>query len=140
MPYTELSLALRKINNAWRQIIAEALKGTGITYNDREILQLIAKIPGASKKFLSEELSGGYQQNITRSLQRLETQGLLKRKSNPDDKRSLCYFLTAEGEASVHRLAELMEKVWQKKLASFSEKEVEQLAHMLTEMAQNIAN
>ena len=69
--------------------------------------------------------------NITGIVERLEKEGLIQRRTKPDDRRSQLVRLTDSGRTTFEEMAEAHERWVASMLSSLSEEEVEQLKYLL---------
>ncbi len=74
---------------------------------------------------------------MTRMLDRLEQKGLLRRRPNPDDRRSVNLEMTAAGRALYPQLAATKDAVQRRFLRGFSTDDVRALEHLLERMLAN---
>lgn len=74
--YGILTDLLRENHTQWQQLLEPTLNELGVTFVDRIILDQLAKSGSISKNELAK-LLGTMHQNLTRSIGRLELQGLL---------------------------------------------------------------
>lgn len=74
---------------------------------------------------------------MTRMLDRLEQKGLIRRRPNPDDRRSVNLELTAAGRVLYPQLAATKDAVQTRFLRGFSKDEVQMLESLLSRMLAN---
>ncbi len=74
---------------------------------------------------------------MTRMVDRLEQKGLIRRRANPDDRRTMNLELTSAGRALYPTLAAAKEAVHRRFLAGFTAAEVSQLDGFLRRMLEN---
>ncbi|MPZ85318.1 MAG: MarR family transcriptional regulator [Actinophytocola sp.] len=75
---------------------------------------------------------------MTRLLDRLADKGLLVRRGNPDDRRSVVIELTGKGKALVPRLGPCFGRVTSRLLDGFTAEEIEQVTALLGRMLDNL--
>jgi DNA-binding MarR family transcriptional regulator len=75
---------------------------------------------------------------MTRLLDRLESKGLIRRRRNPDDRRSIVFELTDDGRTLVPRIGPVFGRVIRRLLDGFSEPEIRQLTALLQRMTDNL--
>ncbi len=78
--------------------------------------------------------------NITGIVERLEREGLIQRRTRPDDRRSQLVRLTGAGRTAFGAMAEAHENWIASMLTSLSEEEVEQLNHLLRKAKRSVLN
>ncbi len=74
---------------------------------------------------------------MTRMIDRLEQKGLIRRRPNSEDRRTMNLELTADGKALFPKLAAIKDAVQRRFLRGFSKTEVETLVALLNRMAEN---
>jgi DNA-binding MarR family transcriptional regulator len=74
---------------------------------------------------------------MTRMLDRLEQKGLIRRRPDPDDRRTTKLELTDEGRKLYPELAATKSRIQRRFLNGFSEAEVDTLARLLNRMYDN---
>jgi len=77
---------------------------------------------------------------MTKLLDRLEAKGLIERRPNPGDRRSVLIALTKDGQALVPRLGPVFGRVTGQLFTGFSPDEIGALAAMLQRMRGNLAS
>ncbi|MBD3919838.1 MarR family transcriptional regulator [Paenibacillus sp. PR3] len=108
----------------------------GITSEQWSILKKMYEQEGSSIKDLALGV-GKDQANVTRILDVLEKRILVKRCTNPDDKRSTLVYFTDEGKDLAERLIPTDAKVHQIAVGGLSEQEIAQFAQLLAAINQN---
>jgi DNA-binding MarR family transcriptional regulator len=78
--------------------------------------------------------------NITGIVERLGREGLVRRRTNPDDRRSQLVRLSDSGRATFEEMAEAHEGWISSMLSGLSEEEVEQLKHLLGKAKRSVLN
>ena len=78
--------------------------------------------------------------NVTGIVERLAREGLVRRRTNPDDRRSQLVRLTASGRTAFEEMAGVHEGWIASMLSGLSEEEVEQLKYLLGKAKQSVAN
>jgi DNA-binding MarR family transcriptional regulator len=74
---------------------------------------------------------------MTRMVDRLEQKGLIRRRPNPEDRRTMNLELTAEGAALFPKIAATKDLVQRRFLRGFSTADVETLITLLNRMLEN---
>ncbi len=70
----------------------------GVTFQQRTVLRLVGRFPGVTAGKLAETLHVD-RGTLSATLRRLETRGLIERRSDPKDRRRVLIGLTARGRA-----------------------------------------
>lgn len=108
----------------------------GLTTQQAALLLMSRLDKDASPIKMAERL-GTDGAGMTRLLDRLEAKGLVFRRADPNDRRSLVIVHEARGKALLPRLVPEFSRVDAGLLEGFSEREVEQLRHMLVRLLKN---
>lgn len=77
---------------------------------------------------------------MAKLLDRLEIKGLIERRSNPGDRRSVLIALTGDGQALAPRLRPVFGRVTRQLFTGFSDAEIGVLTTMLERMRGNLAS
>jgi len=75
--------------------------------------------------------------NVTRLVDQLERKGLVKRVSNPDDRRSIQLYLTEEGKHIVHTLIPIEQAFIENLLSNITKEEIEQFTAIMHKLNNN---
>ena len=78
--------------------------------------------------------------NVTGIVERLDRDGLVWRRTNPDDRRSQLVRLTVSGRVAFEEMAEVHEGWIVSMLSGLSEEEVEQLKYLLGKAKRSVVN
>ena len=78
--------------------------------------------------------------NVTGIVERLDREGLVWRRTNPDDRRSQLVCLTNSGRTTFEEMAEAHEGWISEMLSGLSEEEVEQLKYLLGKAKKSVVN
>ena len=78
--------------------------------------------------------------NVTGIIERLDREGLVRRRTNPDDRRSQLVSLTVSGRTAFEEMAEVYEGWIVAMLSGLCEEEVEQLKYLLGKAKQSVVN
>lgn len=106
------------------------LAGYGLTASQFDVLSHIATAPGLNQQALAGRLlvTKG---NVAGLLDRLECAGLVKRQSDPDDRRSHRLYLTPTGRAAFEAAAPALEAMLAQQLEALDERDGAQLMGLL---------
>jgi DNA-binding MarR family transcriptional regulator len=113
--------------------IAQALARVGLSYAKYEVLQYLRSKGPASLGVVAEAQRCA-RSNITQLIDRLETEGLVRRVDDPDDRRGVRAELTPLGAARVEQGATQIDLVRSEFAASLSESESEELVRLLAKV------
>lgn len=94
---------LAECYHAFEQISDAHVRTMGLTLAQFDIIATLGNTPGMSCKELGEKtlITKG---TLTGVIDRLETKGLVKRSTNPDDRRCMIVQLTEKGAAEFERV------------------------------------
>jgi DNA-binding MarR family transcriptional regulator len=123
---------LKMKNNLLRKI-----KSFEITTEQWMILNRLFEEPGINQKELSERTLKD-QGSLTRTLDRMENKGLVKRQINPTDRRSFLIYLTNEGYALRNRIVPIAVECIEDAVKGFTEEEVDTLVALLKKLILNL--
>ena len=97
------------------------------------MLDLLAETDGATQRELTEKAQMR-QQSVSEALASLEKNGLINRQTEPDDRRTARYFLTAEGVTAQRELKSRRERMAGEFFAPLTEEEKETLYRLLRKL------
>jgi DNA-binding MarR family transcriptional regulator len=120
--FYHLSRAENKIKTSMKKIFRE--NGINISPAQMGILFLLLKNNSQSMSDLSRVLEID-NSAITRLVDNLEKMKLVKRNSNPDDRRQFLIYLTKEGEKEISRAKKIVRETNEKLKQDISEAELE---------------
>lgn len=101
------------------------------------IMNRLFESGGISQKELSERTLKD-QGSLTRTLDRMEKKGLVKRQINPSDRRSFLISLTDKGLAVRNRIVPIAVECIEDAVKGFTEEEVDTLAALLKKLILNL--
>ena len=108
------------------QFLEGVLKPHGVQLSDYRVL--VALYTSEEGAITPAQLNGILRQTsagITKTISRVEQRGLVQRRPNPNDSRSVFIELTEEGEEEIQRLCELVAQEQNKKIAWLSDEQRE---------------
>lgn len=79
-----------------------------------------------------------HQSQITRQVQALEDEGLLRTSRDSGDKRASAVTVTEDGKAEIHRLTQIGMAKWRRFLTGWSGEEITELTHLLNKLYTSI--
>jgi DNA-binding MarR family transcriptional regulator len=132
--------ALSFTNMVERRVRSRLHADFGVTLPRFDVMATLYDAPeGLSMGEVSRRLmvSSG---NVTGIVERLDREGLIRRRTNPDDRRSKLVRLTASGRTAFEEMAEVHEGWIVSMLSGLREEEVEQLKYLLGKAKQSVAN
>jgi DNA-binding MarR family transcriptional regulator len=133
VPFQNIGFAIGKARNLLQAEMDVALAGTGITSSHVGALLLLARGVAHSPVALAKLLvvDAGF---ITRVVDRLEKERLVRRERSSLDRRVVNLMLTDAGRVAAERVAEITPAVLNRRLSSFSPHEFETLCRLLNKL------
>jgi MarR family transcriptional regulator, transcriptional regulator for hemolysin len=121
-----------------RRIFNERVTPLGLTQAQWRALVHLSRNEGLNQVTLAEFLDV---QPITvaRLIDKLVAAGLVERRPDPNDRRALRLFLTAQATPVLERIWEIADETYDTVLAGLSSEECEALSEMLARMRANLA-
>ena len=135
-PQQSVGYLMRKVLSSIISRADEQLAGCGLTYVQWLPLYKLSMKKGDTVACMARDLEidpGA----MTRSVDRLEAKGLLRRERSTEDRRVVHLVLTDEGRKLARRVPPVMAQVLNDHLKGFSEEEWQQLLALLTRMQAN---
>jgi DNA-binding MarR family transcriptional regulator len=133
-----LGFQLAGAARAHRALLAGHLDELGLFPGQERILHLLSTREAASVGDLSRVL-GVRPPTVSKSVNRLAAEGLVERKSSPDDSRVVLVSLTAEGRSRLQRLEEKMEEAEADMVSVLGEKDSRRLRKLLRKLSRGLA-
>jgi len=119
------------------EVVERRLQAAGGSLAIWLILQSLAELEGESQRRLAERLCVEGP-TMTRHLDRLEADGLIERRPDPNDRRATLVFATPSGRAQLQAMWDVMEQSEGDLLQGFSDEEVDTLERLLTRLRENV--
>lgn len=113
-------------------------QGLGLTRAQWSVLAHLKRNNGAQQKVLAE-LMDVKPITLARHIDRLEQQGWVQRRDDPDDRRSKRLYLLPRAEPQLKLMQNLGQKVRKQALAGISEQEEHLLTELLTRIRDNLS-
>ena len=126
-----------KLGHKMKRDVQRKLKQHDITLEQWVLLYYVYQNEGCNQKKLSETTNRDTGA-LTRSLNTLETRGLIERKSSYQDKREFLIYLTTEGRDLYKITSLLMEQNAQEVNEIFNESELENFMYLLDKLDSNL--
>lgn len=127
---------LNRISADWNAALSEQLKGFGITTTKMRVLAVLSVSPGITINELSV-LAVTEQSTMSRTLDALEEQGLIRRQSKPDDMRVREVYVTEAGQTLFARLWPMMYGLYARQLRGIDASEFRLFLSILHKMLRN---
>jgi len=120
-----------------RSRLDRALQGVGLRLGQFQVLRLLWEHDGLTPRELSERL-GVEMPTVTRTVQRMLRDGLVRREAHPADARSVRIYLAQRGLELESDVAKILKDETDASLAGFSTEERDALVAYLERMAENV--
>lgn len=121
-----------------RSRLDRALQAVGLRLGQFQVLRLLWEKDGLTPRELSERL-GVEMPTVTRTVQRMLRDGLVRREAHPADARSVCIFLAPRGVELEGAVAAILSEETETSLAGFSGAERDALVAYLERMSANVS-
>lgn len=119
---------LNRLRGAMREPLAALPVSLGPP--DIGLLQFLLNSPGATPQCLARH-QGRDKAQLTRKIKALEAQGLIRRKSDPNDGRKVRLFLSEQGQAMAHAAEQVRRAAFAELLQGLDRNEQTQLLGLL---------
>lgn len=136
---TQAREELRALGNTVRAVRARvdrALQQCGLRLGQYQVLRFLWEEDGLTPREIAKRLDVEMP-TVTRTVQRMLRDGLVRREAHPDDARSVRIYLTKRGTDLESSLAPLLDRETERALRGFSEAERLSLLAMLERISEN---
>ena len=120
-----------RINRAW----LAHLRGTGLTAQRWQVLSILNTYDG-SRIGIIADLSGLDQPVLSRVIDQMERDGLVMRKTAPEDNRAVEVWITEAGQGALGDLMPVAEEFMRHLMRDQSPEEIKSLMHILSQLMQ----
>jgi MarR family transcriptional regulator for hemolysin len=127
---------LNRISADWNSALSDKLRGLGITTTKMRVLAVLSVSPGITINELSV-LAVTEQSTMSRTLDALEEQGLIRRQPKTDDMRVREVYVTEAGQALFARLWPVMYGLYERQLRGVGEAEFRAFLSTLHKIMRN---
>lgn len=127
-----VTVLLREVQGATKQAMEEAIRDTGLTVSQANVLMEIAYGKARSNAELAR-IQSVTPQTMVEILASLERRGLISRMTRPEGGRAMPAELTREGHSSVLTVHRAMRSVENRLLGTLSQEGVSRLRRLLEE-------
>ncbi|MCH2221561.1 MAG: MarR family transcriptional regulator [Aquabacterium sp.] len=135
-PRGSVGLLLRRVSGSISRVVNARMEQHGLTQAQWGPLYLLQRCQCHTAAEVAREI-GLDTGTVTRTLDRLEDKGFLRRERSTDDRRVVNLVLTPEGERAIAPVPHVIAEVLNAHLAGFTRAEHDQLAALLTRMLAN---
>ena len=133
-----LGLLLVQICRAHRNLVAAALDEISVHVGQEHVVYRLAIEEGIAQSQLAEALCLDAS-TVTKMLLRLERDGVVERRADPEDRRISRVYLTAHGKALVRPVADIWSHVEARLVAGLTETEQALLRRLLMQVLTNLS-
>lgn len=130
MAYQMLPYLLTRVTTRANQLWIRQLREHGLTIGRWQVLSVLHQFDGSRIGTIAD-LSGGEQPAVSRVIDQMQRDGLVKRRPALDDSRAVEVWITAEGREVFNDLMPHAEEFVQRMVRTLSEEEIGQLSNML---------
>lgn len=132
-------LPVARFNKVVNLTLSRLLKAASsdLSREQEVILRQLRVRDGISQVQLAE-LVNQDSNNISRTLDLLETRGFVRRTTNPSDRRSQSVEITTEGVEAHGKAFFAIEEYWQASFKGFTKEEIESLSTLMRRMTENL--
>ena len=136
---TTVGFSLHDVARMMRRDFDRRAREQGLTRARWQVLWYLARSEGIHQAALAE-LLGVAPISLTRQLDRLEEEGLVERRADPDDRRRYRLYLTDQSAPALRNLRRLAAQTRQRALAGLSEEDIGALQRVLNAMRENLCD
>ena len=134
-----VSVQIKKAARLFVQAANIYLQDLGITHTQSIYLIRLWQQDGQSQKQLCES-AGTAQPTVVKILDRLVRDGLITRKPNPDDRRSLLFYLTPKAKKICTKLENTVDDIENMATESMNQTQLDRLQNDLEQVTHNLKN
>lgn len=134
---TTVGFSLHDVARMMRRDFDRRAREEGLTRARWQVLWNLARHEGIHQAALAE-LLGVAPISLTRQLDRLEEEGLVERRPDPEDRRRFRLYLTDRAQPALCKLRKLAGQTRRRALAGLGHDDVEALQRMLNAMRDNL--
>ena len=121
----------------WKRLLNISTQHLGITGAERRALLCISCQPGLTQVAVADFLEME-PQNLMRTLDKLQAREWIEKKSDSNDRRAKCLFLTPEGEKMIFQIKTLANQIRPKIIGEMKESELSMLKEHLMLLRENL--
>jgi len=123
-------VAVGRVNQLVRKRLGDALAEHGMDLPNYDVLSAVYRFPGLTQTELADKLLVG-RSNLSMLLPEMQTQGLLKREPDENDKRMRRVYLSAKGERQAKKGVKIQVMLIEHMMDSISEAECDAVGEMM---------
>jgi MarR family transcriptional regulator, transcriptional regulator for hemolysin len=135
-PLHSFGFLLRDTSDRYVKRFEERASALGLTLPQSKVLTYLADREGISQAQLAE-LTALEPMTLVRSLDYLESRGLVERRNHPADRRARCLYLKPKGKALVDDIWKLIDLTRKDGFVGVSKKQVSLLIELLEKIHNN---
>ena len=130
MAYEMLPYLLTRVTTRTNQLWVRKLREHGLTIGRWQVLSVLYRFDGSRIGTIAD-LSGGEQPAVSRVIDQMQRDGLVKRRAALDDSRAVEVWITKQGRAVYDELMPHAEEFVQRMVRTLSDDEIKQLQRIL---------
>jgi DNA-binding MarR family transcriptional regulator len=130
MAYEMLPYLLARVATRTNQLWVRKLRDHGLTIGRWQVLNVLTTFDGSRIGTIAD-LSGGEQPAVSRVIDQMERDGLVKRRPSLNDSRAVEVWITALGRTTYDKLMPEAQAFVQRMLRTFSDAESKQMNSLL---------
>jgi len=130
MAYEMLPYLLTRVTTRSNQLWIRKLRDHGLTIGRWQVLSVLSRFDGSRIGTIAD-LSGGEQPAVSRVVDQMQRDGLVKRRASLDDSRAVEVWITSQGRELLTELMPDAEAFVQRMVRTLSPDEILQLNSML---------
>jgi MarR family transcriptional regulator, organic hydroperoxide resistance regulator len=139
-PWSEsIAYLLRDTYKAFAQALKDELERFNVNVGSWLFLRVLWSEDGLTQRELTRRV-GLMQPNTNAALKQLARRGLIRQTTDPDDRRSINIFLTAEGRALGRSLIPIAKRIRDQSVIGLRDKDLAMLTRLLATMKQNLTS
>lgn len=134
----QMSFELHSAAHLLRRNFDRRAKEHGLSRSRWQVLWHLAREEGQKQAELAERMDVA-PISLARQIDKLQREGLVERRPDPEDRRCFRIYLTAEAEPALEILRGLAKQTRSQALAGFAADEITQLQALLVRLKKNLA-
>ncbi|WP_250464834.1 MarR family winged helix-turn-helix transcriptional regulator [Microbulbifer litoralis] len=134
---SQMSFELHSCAHLLRRNFDRRAKAHGLSRSRWQVLWHLAKEEGQKQAELAERMDVA-PISLARQIDKLQEEGLVERRQDPEDRRCFRIFLTAAAEPALEILRGLARQTRKQALVGFSGDEIKQLQELLERLKKNL--
>ena len=130
MAYEMLPYLLTRVTTRANQLWIKQLREHGLTIGRWQVLSVLSRFDGSRIGTIAD-LSGGEQPAVSRVIDQMQRDGLVKRRPALDDSRAVEVWITAKGRSTLDTLMPHADAFVNRMLRTLNDEEIRQMTSLL---------